>query len=815
MKIRASDVRVTQSHLRRMHPRAIEDLETIAQILRRAQRSSAVFRQGMNRKVLPEEARLTRVAADVLEFACRNFEDTEKHSEILLRFEVGTQAYFFSTRGVVRDGFLVAKVPSALYAMERRDRPRTSSADSHSRWRARIRSGSADVSGDVRDLGPGGVGVVIPADVALVPPLDVKITEGPRAGLEMPATVRHTSRIGERAQLAGLAFSRHENSLLRNVKRTSILPGSPIARSASAVRFAGSVVSAASSRAVRRVLGNSASAEIMPVRFENERGEQLAGLVDSWGEPERATAVVVPPAWGRTKETLLPLARTIVSTFRAAGQPVVVLRFDGTRRRGESYLDPDCLAAGREYHRFIFSQAVEDTLTAVDFVQREFAPASQVLITFSAASIDGRKAVVLDRGERIKGWLSVVGSADLQSLIRVISGGVDYVGGIERGLRFGIQPILGVEVDIDRAGLDALENGLAYLEDSRRDFEEIKVPVVWYHGRHDAWMDGSRVADVLSYGDTRNRVLVEVPTGHQLRSSSEAMKVFQAIAAEVAELCPGRRISPRVPKLADLELRQRAERGRLRPRNLDLKRFWHNYLVGSDETVGIDLMASTEAYRELMSSQVAAIGGGTKVLDLGCGVGNAIPYLAGGHDCRVVSLLDFVPEALARASRRAAAASLSARAVRQDLASGSRLPFRTASHDAVLASLVFSYVADPHTLLREIRRVLKPGGVLVASTLRPDADISQIYQDGLAELRNATDLQSRLGREGVDLQLAARNFLNEAAKLLEYEEEGAFRFWDEQAFSKMIRGGGFDDLRIWQAFGSPPQAIVATARRPR
>ena len=116
--------------------------------------------------------------------------------------------------------------------------------------------------------------------------------------------------------------------------------------------------------------------KIRLARYQNERGERLVGIIDSWGDTRGATAVVIAPAWGRTKETLLPLARTIVETFRAANHPVVVLRFDGIRKRGESHNDPDCLEAGTEHHHFTFSQGVRDISATLDFLERspEFAP---------------------------------------------------------------------------------------------------------------------------------------------------------------------------------------------------------------------------------------------------------------------------------------------------------------------------------------------------------------------------------------------------------------------------------------------------------
>ena len=165
------------------------------------------------------------------------------------------------------------------------------------------------------------------------------------------------------------------------------------------------------------------------VRYANEQGEGLCGIVDVFGEARGAPAVVIPSAWGRTKETLMPLADTIVSAFRAAGRPIVVVRFDGVRKRGESHRDPECMAPGAEHHHFTFSQGVRDIQSTLDHLERspEFGPARTILVSFSAASIVTRRAVATD--PRIDGWVCVVGAADTQSMMRVISGGVDYVAG--------------------------------------------------------------------------------------------------------------------------------------------------------------------------------------------------------------------------------------------------------------------------------------------------------------------------------------------------------------------------------------------------
>ena len=46
--------------------------------------------------------------------------------------------------------------------------------------------------------------------------------------------------------------------------------------------------------------------------------------------------------------------------------PDAVIRFDGTNRRGESHVDPECRSPGHEYLHFTFSQAVRDIQALVD-----------------------------------------------------------------------------------------------------------------------------------------------------------------------------------------------------------------------------------------------------------------------------------------------------------------------------------------------------------------------------------------------------------------------------------------------------------------
>ncbi len=612
-------------------------------------------------------------------------------------------------------------------------------------------------------------------------------------------------------------------------RRTRILDQGPVRRARGQWRMLTGSVGVSESFRFRKPDSNAAadSADAIElVEYRNNRGEAIRAIVDSGGYRKHATAVVIPPAWGKTKETLLPLAATIVATFNRAKEPVVVIRYDGIRKRGESYNEVECRFPGREHHRFAFSQGVRDIQATLDFLDSsDFHPSRTILVTFSAAAIEGRRAIALEP-ERLSGWISVVGAADLQSAMRVVSGGVDYLGGAEKGVVFGIQEVQGVTVDMDFAASDAISNGLAFREDARQDMARITTPISWLHGQFDAWMDLARVQTLLGVGRQEGRRLATVPTGHQLRSSAEALQVFQLVASEVGRLALGRELEPELPNLRSLKRRGVAERQRLPDVNIDRRQFWRDYLLGRDGRLGIELMTATSAYRGLMKQQLEllALSPGDSVVDLGCGTGSFLAGLLESSEVPAeisVHQIDYVAAALTRIreddSARQTHSKVRTNYISADLelmSSNPRIPVADQSQDAVIASLLVSYVRRPEALVGEVFRVLRPGGRFVLSALRPDADTSGIFVAGSEELRRGRAREVFGHMESASLEESLRSFLNDAARLLELEERGVFQFWPEDEMAALVKQGGFEGIRVQHGFGTPPQALIAVGKRP-
>ncbi len=135
------------------------------------------------------------------------------------------------------------------------------------------------------------------------------------------------------------------------------------------------------------------------------------------------------------------------------------------------------------------------------------------------------------------------------------------------------------------------------------------------------------------------------------------------------------------------------------------------YLDDAAATVGVQQAAG-------IALSLLRLAPGQRVLDVGCGSGVFLPALARavGASGLVVGV-DHAPALVEEARRRIERLGLGTH-VRLECGDAISLPFPDASFDAAHISRVLIHVADPDAVLREMRRVTRPGGWIVA--VEPD-----------------------------------------------------------------------------------------------
>lgn len=97
----------------------------------------------------------------------------------------------------------------------------------------------------------------------------------------------------------------------------------------------------------------------------------------------------------------------------------------------------------------------------------------------------------------------------------------------------------------------------------------------------------------------------------------------------------------------------------------------------------------------------------SRVLDVGCGTGELLSRLRAKYPDAVLAGLDPVPEMLALARGKLSG--------KEDLQTGyaDALPWSAGEFDVVVSCNMFHYISHPVEALREMGRVLRPGGSLV------------------------------------------------------------------------------------------------------
>ncbi len=113
---------------------------------------------------------------------------------------------------------------------------------------------------------------------------------------------------------------------------------------------------------------------------------------------------------------------------------------------------------------------------------------------------------------------------------------------------------------------------------------------------------------------------------------------------------------------------------------------------------------------------------GEKILEVGVGTGKNFPYYPAN---KLITAIDISQKMLARALLKAARLNLPVYLFKMDVQD---LKFPESNFDAVISVFVFCSVADPEKGLREIKRVLKPGGkIFFLEHVRPSGKWGKIF----------------------------------------------------------------------------------------
>jgi SAM-dependent methyltransferase len=518
------------------------------------------------------------------------------------------------------------------------------------------------------------------------------------------------------------------------------------------------------------------------------------------------------PKYGETKKNNLPTA------YHLAANQVNVLRFDMSNHVGESE---------GSMPLFTIPGVVDDIVAAFDYLERRHGVKTAGLIASSLSARMALRAAAWDA--RIGFLIALVGVVNVQRTLAIVYQ-EDVVAHHLGGKRWGINDVLGFDIDFEHF-LGALVNsGLHTLHGACEDIALVRAPVAFLSAQRDAWVDLDDVKQVVACSSQCEFRLIKEAMHEVRENPAVAERTFHETVALCLSRARGVEVSPDAIVVPDrrLYLRQnRIERERYRqlnPEAMSESDFWSRYLGKYEYFESVDVY---QYYISLVGELLGDFRPGETVLDAGCGNGlfgawalrhaldrQAVPFdpplVYVGIDLTHKGLLDALKKH--GKIRRDHAAGVPGHGAAVDFAyvqmdldqfGGTRGPeeglvdFAAGTFDKVCCSLLISYLSRPQDLLRELHRVLKPGGRIVVTSMKPFADLSELYRRYVARHSGAAEIE------------AARDLLRAAGKIKVREEQGHYTFFSSDELAEVMRSVGFRNPAGRMSFGNQASVVVA------
>ena len=548
--------------------------------------------------------------------------------------------------------------------------------------------------------------------------------------------------------------------------------------------------------------------------YQNRAGLRIAACLDHVGGDMRARPwVLMAPKFGETKKTTLHLAYHLVANG------LNVLRFDPTNHVGESE---------GQMLEFTMPGAVDDAIAGLDYLEASFGVNQVTAVANSLSARCMLRAAAED--SRIQKLICVAGVVNLIATIQEINK-EDLLKLYKQGHHWGVTDFLGFDINGDVFLETLIQSRLGDLAGTMEDAARLTMPFVFFYAERDVWVNKLEVEQVVA-ANPLGRLVPVAAAMHEVRENPQAARqVFEQVVwtclhnepypgEGAANLC--------IPDKKLILAQNRRERDRMRRSESPMEsetEFWSKYL---QKYSILEKATDYRNYLELVGRLCGPLPPGALVLDAGCGNGMFGLWVlreswqrqpsASADEPLIYVGLDLTQRGLADALgnhlgwRQKLQQPAKARAVpspglqyflvdfdrlHDEPRATRRLPFQEGTFDVICCSLVLSYLKRPQGLLRELYRVLRPGGALVVSSLKPNCDLSIIYRDSLATNITAEDIE------------AGRNLLRAAGKIKLKEEIGYYTFYTQAELAELVMDAGFNVLESCLSLGEQAAVIKA------